>query len=189
MSPEETNAMNEARRHVQRRLKRLARDNTEELNKMLGRLSERYDVEFSPMEGPYGHSLPLSINLKDKHVTVPLSDWGSGTQNRTHILMAMLKANRIRSSASQESRITPIVVIEEPESFLHPSAQAEFGRILKVISDETGIQLLVTSHSPYMLNQQEPAANLLLEREVRRGQLGPTHVLEVAADHAPKASI
>src|SRR3990167_975721 len=97
---------------------------------MLGRLSEKYDVEFSQPEGYETRHMPLGINLKDKHVEVPLNDWGSGTQNRTHILMAILQAHRIKTKESPEEKITPIVVIEEPESFLHPSAQAEFGRIL-----------------------------------------------------------
>ena len=61
---------------------------------------------------------------------MPLNDSGSGTQNRTQILMSVLQANRIKTNPSLDDKITPLVVIEEPESFLHPSAQSEFGRIL-----------------------------------------------------------
>jgi predicted ATPase len=67
--------------------------------------------------------------------------------------MAILQANRIKTTAPPDDKITPLVVIEEPESFLHPSAQSEFGRILGALSAEFGIQIIATTHSPYMLNQ------------------------------------
>lgn len=168
MSEEEKKELDEAGKRTERRLRQLAKEHTRELSTMLGRLSEKYDVELSPPESFAARRMPMGINLKDRSVEVPLNDWGSGTQNRTHILMAILQANRIKTTASPDDKITPVVVIEEPESFLHPSEQSEFGRILGVLSAEFGIQIIVTTHSPYMLNQVEPASNILLSREVRR---------------------
>jgi putative ATP-dependent endonuclease of the OLD family len=75
------------------------------------------------------------------------------------------------------------VVIEEPESFLHPSAQAEFGRMLRHLSDEFGIQIIATTHSPYMLNQEEPAANVLLARQAKRGKPFNTILLDTVGDN------
>jgi putative ATP-dependent endonuclease of OLD family len=173
LAPQEVSAMEEAEKKVRAVVKRLAQQHTNDLNRMIGGLSDRYDVEFAPPDSYSSTHLPLAINLRDKEVTVPLADWGSGTQNRTQILMAILKANRVRGSAI-DSRITPLVIIEEPESFLHPSAQAEFGRLLAAMAKETGIQIIVTSHSPYMLNQEDPSANILLERELHRGRLSGT---------------
>lgn len=168
MSTEERKAIEEAGKHIERRLRKLAKDHTEGLSKILGRLTEKYDVEVSPLEGFAAREMPLGINLKDKNVEVPLSDWGSGTQNRTHILMAVLQANRIKTTGSPDDKITPVVVIEEPESFLHPSAQAEFGRMLRHLSEEFGIQIIVTTHSPHMLNQEDGGSNILLTREIKR---------------------
>ncbi|NKF20872.1 ATP-dependent nuclease [Solimonas marina] len=170
MSTDERKALEEAGKHIERRLRKLAKDHTEGLSKILGRLTEKYDVEVSPLEGFAAREMPLGINLKDKNVEVPLSDWGSGTQNRTHILMAVLQANRIKTTGSPDDKITPVVVIEEPESFLHPSAQAEFGRMLRHLSEEFGIQILVTTHSPHMLNQEDGESNILLTRETKRGR-------------------
>lgn len=130
MSGEEKKALEEAGRGVERRLKQLARQHKQGLKSMLGRLSDGFDVEFAPFEKFRAGHMPMGINLKDKHVEVPLGDWGSGTQNRTQIMMVILQANRIKTAASPDDKITPIVVIEEPESFLHPSAQSEFGRLL-----------------------------------------------------------
>ncbi|MGA9799751.1 MAG: AAA family ATPase [Terriglobales bacterium] len=183
MSKEEKNALDEAGKRTERRLRQVAKEHTQGLSTMLGRLSERYDVELSPPEAFTARRMPMGINLKDRNVEVPLNDWGSGTQNRTHILMAILQANRIKTTASPDDKITPFVVIEEPESFLHPSAQSEFGRILGVLSSEFGIQIIVTTHSPYMLNQVEPASNILLSREIKRRTACQTFVVDTTGEN------
>jgi putative ATP-dependent endonuclease of OLD family len=178
MSEDERQILAESAKQTEKKLKTFAKKHTEQLSVMLGRLSERYDVELAPPEGLAIRRLPLGINLLDKHVKVPLDDWGSGTQNRTYILMAILQANRIRTTESSDDKITPIVVIEEPESFLHPTAQAEFGRMLRELSSECGIQIIATTHSPYMLNLEEPGANVLLTRSGTRGKAFPTTVVD-----------
>lgn len=183
MSTGERKAIEEAGKHIERRLRKLAKDHTEGLSKILGRLTEKYEVEVSPLEGFAAREMPLGISLKDKNVEVPLSDWGSGTQNRTHILMAVLQANRIKTTGSPDDKITPVVVIEEPESFLHPSAQAEFGRMLRHLSEELGIQILVTTHSPHMLNQEDGASNILLAREIRRRKTYETVRIDTSGEN------
>lgn len=182
MSEDEKKAIDEAGKRTERKLRQLAKEHTQGLSTMLGRLSEKFDVELTPPEGLAARRMPLGISLKDRSVEVPLNDWGSGTQNRTHILMAILQANRIKRTASPDDKITPFVVIEEPESFLHPLAQSEFGRILGVLSAELGIQIIVTTHSPYMLNQVEPASNILLSREVKRKTALQTFVVDTTGD-------
>jgi len=181
LSDEEHKELAQARKFVSRKIKSLARKHRSALTELLGRLSDKYEVEFSSMES-HSRLVPFVVNLKDKKVQGPLTDWGSGTQNRTHILMSLLQANRIKTQTDVKDRITPIVVIEEPESFLHPSAQAEFGRLLRAFSDELGIQLIVTTHNPYMLNQESPPSNILLDRRSYRGKLAGTYTVEVAGD-------
>jgi len=183
MSEEERKELDEAEMHVQRRMRRLAKEHKQGLGTILGRLTESVEVELSPPEGFASRHIPVGISLKDRNVEVPLNDWGSGTQNRTRILMAILQAKRIKTTESPDDRITPFVVIEEPESFLHPSAQAEFGRILRTLSVEFGIQIIVTTHSPYMLNQEEPASNILLSRAIRRGKAYETCVVDTSDDN------
>lgn len=182
MSGKEKKALDEAGKHIERRLRRLAREHTQALSEILGRLNEKYDVEVSPPERYTTRQMALGINLRDRNVEVPLNDWGSGTQNRTHILMAILQANRIKTTGSPDEKITPFVVVEEPESFLHPSAQAEFGRLLRRLSSELGIQIITTTHSPYMLNQEEPASNILLARQVRRRKAYQTIVEDTSGE-------
>lgn len=182
LSEDERKTISEAEKRASKSMKRLAKRHTQGLTTILGRLNEKYDVELSPPEGYTDSRMPLGIKLKDRNVGVPLNDWGSGTQNRTQILMAILQANRIKTTTPPNDKITPIVVIEEPESFLHPAAQSEFGRILGALSAEYGIQLIVTTHSPHMLNQIAPASNILLSREVKRRTQCKTIVVDTAGD-------
>ena len=183
LSSEEQRSVSEAEKIVQKKIKKVAKEHKDELNKLLGKLTEKYDVEFATVEGYAARRMPLSINLKDKQVEVPLNDWGSGTQNRTHILISILQANRIKRSESSADKITPIVLVEEPESFLHPSAQAEFGTILQSLSEELDIQIIVSTHSPYMLNQVQPDANILLRREVFRKKLRETRIASTIGEN------
>jgi predicted ATP-dependent endonuclease of OLD family len=68
-------------------------------------------------------------------------------------------------------------MIEEPESFLHPSAQAEFGRVLRTLANDLKIQTIVTTHSPYMLCQENVKSNVLLARKESRGRLKATELV------------
>ncbi|WP_223651285.1 ATP-dependent nuclease [Hymenobacter psoromatis] len=136
-----------------------------ELAALMGRLDEKYDVSLG-ISSLNIERENIEISLKEKGIDVSLQDWGSGTKNRTLILLNLMNAKRMQNSLTVNSKITPIVIIEEPESFLHPSAQAEFGRILQDLSSELSIQIIVATHSPYLLSHKVPKANILLERNL-----------------------
>jgi putative ATP-dependent endonuclease of the OLD family len=182
MSAGEKKDLDEAGKAMEKQLRKLAKEHMQGLSEVLGRLADKYDVELSPPESFTARRMPLVINLRDQNVLVPLDDWGSGTQNRTHILMAVLQANRIKKAALADDKITPFVVIEEPESFLHPSAQAEFGKMLRHLSIEFEIQIIVTTHSPHMLNQGRGEANILLARRSRRGKAFETYRIDTGGN-------
>ncbi|MGH2510296.1 MAG: ATP-dependent nuclease [Stellaceae bacterium] len=182
ISAAEKKDLDEAGKAMGKRLRKLAKDHMQGLSEVLERLTEKYEVELSPPDTFTSRQMPLGINLRDQNVLVPLNDWGSGTQNKTHILMAVLQANRIKKSGMADDKITPFVVIEEPESFLHPSAQAEFGKMLRHLSSEFGIQIIVTTHSPHMLNQAQGDANILLARRTRRGKAFETYRIDTSGD-------
>ena len=105
ISEEEKKALYDAEKHVERRVRRLAKEHTQGLSDILRRLSERFDVEVSPPENYTARSMPLGLSLKDRHVQVPLNDWGSGTQNRTQIFMAILQASRIKGQTHPPTRL------------------------------------------------------------------------------------
>lgn len=115
--------------------------------------------------------IPYEISLGEKNFELPLEDWGSGTKNRTLILSSIFNAKNIIDQDDESNTITPIVIIEEPESFLHPSAQSEFGRILQDLSKELEIQVIATTHSPYLLSHHNPKSNILVKRNTFRKKI------------------
>jgi len=160
---------------------RIAKRHQKDVAELLGRLKEKYKIGFSfPKFNP--SEIPLSVTLGDSRTTVPLENWGSGTQNRTQILMALFKARQVSQSEASATKITPILVIEEPEAFLHPSAQAEFGSALQAMAEEFQVQVIVTTHSPYMLNLAEPSSNLLLERRYEYHKMRQTVLVDTSGD-------
>lgn len=163
------------------KVKTAANKHREEITVLLGRLSDKYEVNITTPTFEI-EDFPFVLSLGDKHADVPLEEWGSGTQNRTMILLALLRAKKARENSSESDKITPIILIEEPECFLHPSAQAEFGRALRALSQEFRVQTITTTHSPYLLSVEDPSSNILLEREKRGKRTLATRIIETSGD-------
>jgi putative ATP-dependent endonuclease of the OLD family len=128
-------------------------------------------------------SVPFSVTLGQKKFEVPLDDWGSGTKNRTLVLLTLFRAKQLSESEASAGKITPVIVIEEPESFLHPAAQAEFGRVLHDLAEEFQVQVIVTTHSPYLLSIDSPESNILLKRRLRYKQLLETQRVDTGGEN------
>jgi len=167
---------------VNRGLAKISKSQQAEFEALLGRLQTKYKVGLSMPAFDFGY-LPFSITLGDKKFEVPLDDWGSGTKNRTLVLLALFRARQIGDSEPSAAKITPVIIVEEPESFLHPSAQAEFGRVLQDLAEEFRVQVLVTTHSPYLLNLKEPSSNILLRRHSAYRQLRETERVDTSGDN------
>lgn len=180
LSTDDLEKITKKKETLERAVKSSLKKHQTEFSSLLGRLTEKYDVSLGiPSLNIDRES--IEISLKERGVEVSLEDWGSGTKNRTLILLNLMNAKRIQESINLNKRLTPIVIIEEPESFLHPSAQAEFGRILQDIATELKIQIIVATHSPYLLSHKEPKANLLLERDLG-GKLKGSKLIETEGD-------
>ena len=182
LSKDEKEELKKEQDKIRKKIRRYAQDHRSEISTLLGKLQEKYEVELTVFDGSFRDAISLGINLKDKGLEVALDDWGAGTQNRTRILMSILNSSRIKQQNNDENRTTPIIIIEEPESFLHPSAQAEFGRVIRALARELEVQIIITTHSPYMLCQEKPESNILLDRKVFRNKLKETEVIEVSSN-------
>jgi len=84
--------------------------------------------------------LRISTGTHDKSA-VPIPDLGSGLQSLLDLA--------VHRSGPMVERTT--LVVEEPESFLHPSAQRATARAL--ISDSAVGQTIVTTHSPIVVEE------------------------------------
>lgn len=170
------------KKKVNRGLAKISRSQQEELESLLGRLKTKYKVGLSMPAFDFGY-LPYSITLGDKKMEIPLDDWGSGTRNRTLIVLTLFRAREVADSEASASKIAPVIVIEEPESFLHPSAQAEFGRVLQDLAAEFQVQVIVTTHSPYLLNLHDAESNVLLNRRTAYRQLRETERVDTSGEN------
>jgi len=181
-SPEHEKLVSGMKTTVNRGLKKISRTHQEELESLLGRLETKYRVGLSMPAFDFS-SIPFGVTLGQKMFEVPLDDWGSGTKNRTLILMTLFRAKQLSESEASAGKLTPVIVIEEPESFLHPSAQAEFGRVLHDLAEEFKVQVIVTTHSPYLLSLHSPSSNILLGRHVRYKQLQETERVDTSGEN------
>jgi hypothetical protein len=179
MSPSDEQKLKDAQANVGKVLTKVAKKNQEDLTEMLGRLKDKYKIGFS-ITSTVEAEVPYTITLGTDDGDVVLENWGSGTQNRTRILMTLFKASKIRETSTSSEKVVPVIVIEEPESYLHPSAQAEFGRTLRDLAEEFKIQVIVTTHSPYLLSLDEPEANILLCRKLIRKRLRETELIDTS---------
>lgn len=166
ISSSDLDSINRKKEELVKIVQRSLKNHQAELTKLLGNLEDKYEVSLST-PGLNFERESIDISLKEKGAEVSLDDWGSGTRNRTMIFLSILNAKRAQHSLSDSERISPIIVIEEPECFLHPQAQAEFGRILQNLATELKIQIITTTHSPYLLSFKSPDSNVLISRDTR----------------------
>lgn len=169
---------------INKELSKAIQKHKSELQELIGRLQEKYQVglTFSGFDMDY-ERIPYEISLGEKNFELPLDEWGSGTKNRTLILSSIFNAKNLIDQDDESNKITPIVIIEEPESFLHPSAQSEFGRILQDLSKELEIQVIATTHSPYLLSHHNPKSNILVKRNSQRNKVRESQIEVIKGDN------
>ena len=176
--------INQKRDELLKLVQKSLKHHQDELTNLLGNLEEKYEVSLST-RGLNFESESIDISLKEKGADISLDDWGSGTKNRTLIFLNILNAKRSQQmeEGMESDKITPVILIEEPESFLHPQAQAEFGRILQDLANNLQIQIIVTTHSPYLLCFKSPESNILLERDLKpKSKDTSSHIIDTHSD-------
>ena len=117
----------------------------------------------------------VGVSLDDL-VSTPLA--GKGTGVRGGVLVAMLSYLALNTTRSL------VFAVEEPEAFLHPSAQEDLRDHLEQLAGATGVSLLVTTHSPFTVTRAPTGRVFCLAKDNQ----GRTRLAESAAgdaDHAP----
>lgn len=103
----------------------------------------------------------VDVQLGDV-LTTELADKGTGV--RGAVLVSMLQY------LAEQSRRSLILAVEEPEAFLHPSAQEGTQSQLEVLARREDVSLLVTTHSPYVISRSADT----LVTELRKSPDGVT---------------
>ena len=97
-------------------------------------------------------------------LAVPLSESGTGIGQVLSILYVVLTSDEPR-----------IIIIDEPQSFLHPGAVRKLIEILKSYSQH---QFIITTHSPTVVTATNPQTLFLIRSEESESIVEPINVLE-----------
>ena len=182
LSSENQQLLTKIKKTVNDGLTKIAKGRQKEFEELLGKLERKYKVGVSLPTMEFSE-LPYLITLGEAKFQVRLDEWGSGTRNRTQILLALFAAKKIAESEESARKTTPVMIIEEPECFLHPSAPAEFGRVIRDLADEFSVQVIMTTRSPYMLSMRNSESNVLLRRQMLKDQLRQTERVDTTGEN------
>ncbi len=92
---------------------------------------------------------------KGKHKNLYLL--GSGAQSIIYLIAAIVYLNDY-----------DLILIDEPESHLHPKVQKKLGNVFKKLSDQFDIQFIVATQSPFVINSLGKTDNVYLFKPNKR---------------------
>jgi hypothetical protein len=124
------------------------------------RETERWLRELEVAEGMQvrvlGRSARYELLVKHRGVVVNLKDVGVGVSQVIPVVVAALFA-----------KPGHIVIVEEPESHLHPLAQAKLAELMASVSTDRGVQFIVETHSEHLFRR--------LQTLIAKSQVEPHH--------------
>lgn len=137
-----------------------------ETKKLANNLKELVDDQYGQADYRFDFGLPDasvfmkqgSLHVDDGAGETPVDDKGTGMQRAIALGVIQLYA---RSAAlTDESNPTPLILmLDEPETWLHPSAQLKLGEAVSRIGEKE--QVFVVTHSPYLIRKFDPQYHLL----------------------------
>jgi len=118
-------------------------------------LPELNDVTVKPIFEPKDINIGVKVQLLEKdNKEITVDKKGDGTKRR--ITMALLEYKK-----AKEEEPT-LYVFDEPDTHLHVKAQVELLNIIRQFN-ESGKQLIIATHSPFIMNSVKPRQIRLLE--------------------------
>lgn len=130
---------------------------TEKLKRIIN-ASGLIDVELPAEEG----LLPIpSLSTDDgRPVPVAPSDQGHGLQRSLIFALLELYAEVV-SSPDKEVGVTNLLLLEEPEIFMHPQMEKKIANVLYTLAESGHVQVICTTHSPIMIRLIEKQKSLV----------------------------
>ena len=118
--------------------------------------------------------------IRDKDYMIDLKNMASGMKTMATIVRAVENRSIRRGS---------LLIVDEPESNLHPEWQVKFAQFLVLLQKKLGILVLLNTHSPYFLR----AVNVYAEKEKTESRFysmvpdSEKEEAEEKIDNAPKS--
>lgn len=132
-------------------------------------LADRLEQEIEPLDVSKGFS--FTMHVRDEHgVSTPLKQRGSGVQRG--VLVACIRAqseiqrriSELEGEKASQSSPPVLFMFEEPEAFLHLSAQKDLFYSLKDLASQDN-QVIITTHSTMFMDETDLDDLVLLTRE------------------------
>ena len=108
----------------------------------------------------------IKVYENQNGVGTDVSSLGHGAQRS--IQMTLIRHLADLKIATQETSTTTLLLIDEPELYLHPQAVEILRNSLKVLSNQ-GYQIVFSTHSPFMVTQKDIANTLLIRKNSTLG--------------------
>ena len=106
--------------------------------------------------------LPIPSLSTDDGRPVPIapSDQGHGLQRSLIFALLELYAEVV-SSPDKEVGVTNLLLLEEPEIFMHPQMERKIANVLYTLAESGHVQVICTTHSPIMIRLVEKQKSLV----------------------------
>lgn len=114
-----------------------------------------------------------------------LTAYGHGTQRSVQMALVRHLAEVQRDQANRVSNT--LLLIDEPELYLHPQAVEQVRSALKILS-ESGYQVLFTTHSPQMIPSEDIKHTLLIRKVLPRGTFARVRLINAVEQVARDAT-
>lgn len=95
-----------------------------------------------------------SVLFSDYNLMTPIKGKSIPLANRGDGIRFFAQSQMFRQLAEKENKRNLLLAFEEPETHLHPSAQIEMYETIKALSEKVNYQVIITTHSPYIVKEQ-----------------------------------
>ena len=143
------------KQHEERKVKQISQDITGRFQNILGHDSLSIDINVESTDIVYKHKTKIIDHDIQSHSGDYSANGGfdilsSGTGMQSVMILTILEAY-VEHNVEKDC----ILIIEEPEVYLHPSLQRKMIKALKKVSESN--QVLISSHSPLVVSQLAPS--------------------------------
>lgn len=123
--------------------------------------------------------------FEDNNEGRDLSSYGHGAQRALQIALIQHLAEIKRGAGTQGS--TTLLLIDEPELYLHPFAVEQVRQALIALS-HNGYQVLLSTHSAQMVTPEYAEKALLIRKDIQRGTYSRVRMVDAIHRIVPNAN-